>query len=117
MKLPVKVGDTIADENTGLPRTVTRVHVIEPMTEEQRDTAKWLGYTLGRYEEPVIYIEYKIFGHTGSIKVHAEPDKQGRLVTMTDPDSWAGGRYFVTRCTVPSYIQPDLFQAMEGASV
>jgi len=112
--LPVEVGDTITDEDARLPHVVTRVSVQKPMTEEQRETAEWLGYTLGQYEEPCIYIEYKVFGHTGSTRVHMKPDEQGRLVTMHDPDSWAGGRYHVSRIKQPVYFQPDLFQAIEA---
>ena len=116
MNLPVKVGDTITDEHACLPHIVTRVHVQESMSDRQRETTKWLGYTLGQHEEPCIYIEYKVFGHTGSTKVHMKPDEQGRLVTMLDPDSWAGGRYSVSRSKQPVYVQQDLFQAVEASA-
>ena len=116
MNLPVSVGDTITDEHACLPHIVTRVHVQEPMSDEQRETAKYLGYTLGRYEEPCIYIEYKVFGHTGSTKVHMKPDEQGRLVTMLDPDSWAGGRYSVSKARSHVYVQQDLFQENEASA-
>jgi len=110
MTLPVRVGDTITDEYACLPHVVTRVHIKEPMSDQQRETTKWLGYTLGQHEESCLYIEYKVFGHTGSIRVHMKADDQGRLVTMNDPDSWAGGRYSVSRSKQPIYFQQDLFQ-------
>jgi hypothetical protein len=111
MSLPVRVGDTITNEYSSLPCTVTRVDVVEPMTNEDRETYQWLGYTLGHYDEPCIYIEYKIPGskQRGSVKVHMETDTQGRLVTMINPDSWAGGRYTVVKGCQKQYIQQELF--------
>jgi len=112
MTLPVSVCDTLFTENAQLPLTVTLVHVMEPMTDEQRETAQWLGYTLGHYEEPCLYIEYNIHGRNkGSVKVHMEADEQGRLVTIIDPDDWAGRRYAVARRTQHghTYVQQELF--------
>jgi len=112
MTLPVKAGDAIQQDDLPLLLTVTRVHVIDPMTDEQRETAKWLGYTLGHYDESCLYVEYKIPGCTvrGSTKVHMEPDEQGRLVSMIDPDSWAGGRYSVARRGAREHAQGQLFE-------
>jgi len=70
MTLPVNVGDKIHDGHWYAPAEVIRSCYIGPATDEDHDTAMWLGYMM-RPEPAHIYLKYRLpNGSEGSARVH-----------------------------------------------
>lgn len=96
MTLPVNVGDKIHNGHWYEPAEVIEVSYIGPATEEDRETAKWLGYML-RPESGHCYVKYRLpNGAEGTQRFRLELDNGMLLSTNRDPgdpeDHWYGSR-------------------------
>jgi hypothetical protein len=113
MTLPVNVGDKIHNGQWYAPAEVIEARYVGPATDDDRDVANWLGYSL-RPGPAHCYVKYRLPNKAeGATRFHIELDNGMLLPACMSPDD-PGEYWFARRHQIverAKHRQLDLFEA------